>query len=430
MRLRFHDRAQSPLNPTLVVLLIPEVQNGALPQPTGPVSVPLTWLARLHRHEGNTMYAMRPDGVEVELHGDGTWTEVEVADFVDHPTDYSNARWVSEYDFGQRMITVTRAGGQGTGDWQLIEIVRDETLSDPDGRFEVFVVAKDGWRDRLVPGEIVKISAQLRNDGYLAAWRADFVEDPIVCDGMLWARYMHGGLRLGDAESHMFRHWTHASCGEILRTPTRVLPAWAYAHTQWEARRRRHPWNSARAMTPDGFKVQLHPDGTWTRIPIPETEHSSVSSDAEWVSEYDFDQRRVTLTRVPSPGTPAWLPNVIVRDQELSDPDGRFEVFVTPPNETILDRPHNMFPGEIVKVAARLDDDGYFAAWHPDFLDPSIVFQWTRGGLYQGGYSGAPEEMPTHWVYVSRGDIVPRWPRTWADAHGEWLDWRQRRRDT
>jgi hypothetical protein len=384
------------------------------------------------------MYAIRPDGVEVELHGDGTWTEVSISDFDDHPTDYSDATWVSDYDFDRRTITLTRAGARGSGGWLLNEIVRDDALSDPDGRFEVFVVAKDGWRlgdPGLISGEIVKVAAQLRNDGYLAAWRADFLEDPIICDGMLWARYMHGGLHLGREENHMFRHWTYASHGEILRTPTKVLPTWTAAHDQWTGRRRRQLWTSVRAMSSDGFRVELHGDGTWTRITVADFgNYLTASSDAEWVSEYDFDRRMVTVTRVVTNGTSAWPLNEIVLDAELSDPDGRFEVFVAPEKGVVPYGTSELPPGEIVKVAARLDDDGYFTAWHPDFCQDPIICEGTLWGIYYGGYQGyGTGPMPRHWVYVTHGHIINRQLtelRTWADAHGEWLEWRRSLRDT
>jgi len=385
------------------------------------------------------MYAIRPDGDGVELLEDGTWSEVATMDLVDHPTEYSEAKWVSEYDFDQRTLSVTRVVPAAWDGWRLSEVVRDADLSDPEGRFDVFVAEaalfSDG-RSGMSPGEIVKVAARLSNDGYLAAWRADFSEDPIFCTGALWANYLHGGLGLGRAKNHMFRHWTYAARGEILRTPTKLLRTWTEAHSQWIARRRRHQVSSVPAVRSDGVRVELHGDGTWTEVPMDDfNDQSAEHSEPEWISEYDFNRRTVTLTRVPGPGARAWPLNEIVRAADLSDPDGRFEVFIAPESEVGLDGTSRLIPEEIVKVAARLDDDGYFSAWHPDFCQDPIVCEGTLWGLFYGGYRGPLEEMPKHWIYVSRGDILQPFAtglRTWAEAHrdGSWLKWRADRSES
>lgn len=171
------------------------------------------------------------------------------------------------------------------------------------------------------------------------------------------------------------------------------------------------------APRPDGVEVELHVDGTWT-------DRSTERRDAEWLSEYDFDRRTLTLTRVFPAGADGWQLSEIVRDPHLSDPEGRFEVFVA---EKGWFSRSGAISGDILKVEAQLDDDGYFSAWHPDFLQDPIICEGTLWGIYYGGYDGPPEKMPRHWVHVSRGQVVNRTEvRPWADAYASWLEWRRR----
>ena len=61
-------------------------------------------------------------------------------------------------------------------------------------------------------------------------------------------------------------------------------------------------------------------------------------------------------------------------------------------------------PGEIVKIVARLDDDGYFSAWHPDFCQNPIVCQGTLWGIYYVGHRGKIDSvLPRRWIYSIGG---------------------------
>lgn len=121
-----------------------------------------------------------------------------------------------------------------------------------------------------------------------------------------------------------------------------------------------------------------------------------------WVSEYDYPNRRVSLTLVSTPEAEVaneWAG--IHKDQSLSDPGGDFDIYVA---------------GEhaVVKIVAALDDEGDIKTPHPDFdriaIGPLLTYLWPykRG---QGFKPGGP-----HWLWWTTDDVFTRTPRPWLEA--------------
>lgn len=143
-----------------------------------------------------------------------------------------------------------------------------------------------------------------------------------------------------------------------------------------------------------------------------------------WVSEYDYDRRTLTLTWA-DPVNDEWhgVMRSLVRDDRLSDPEDRFQVFVAGDPVAWSDP----VTGGIVKIVARIEDDGYFAAWHPGFPEDPWICEGTMWGMYWSGGMKHPRNpeypVPRHWVYPTPGGpINPTRMASWANAaHNEWL---------
>jgi len=147
--------------------------------------------------------------------------------------EYHVGAWVSEYDFDRRTLTLTWADPPRAGWYGILRsLVRDDRLSDPEGRFEVFVAGEPcAWSDP-VQGAIVKIVARLEDDGYFAAWHPGFPEDPWVCEGTMWGLYWSGGMKLSpDPGYEAPRHWVFPTSGGVIN-PTRIA-SWADVHDEW-----------------------------------------------------------------------------------------------------------------------------------------------------------------------------------------------------
>lgn len=126
-----------------------------------------------------------------------------------------------------------------------------------------------------------------------------------------------------------------------------------------------------------------------------------------WVSEYDYAQRRVTLT-LAEPGLVGHHWTGIRKDQTLSDPGGDFDVFVThhPERES-----GPLEPETIVKVVATLSDDGDIRNPHPDFNTFSI------GSPTIWPYKVAGERFGlAHWVWWVTDEPFGNAPRPWGEA--------------
>ena len=65
------------------------------------------------------MRATRDDGVDVDLHSDGTWTEAAPGHPYEERPQHSYDTWVSEYDFDRRVVTLLRVEEAGIGDWRI-----------------------------------------------------------------------------------------------------------------------------------------------------------------------------------------------------------------------------------------------------------------------------------------------------------------------
>lgn len=135
---------------------------------------------------------------------------------------------------------------------------------------------------------------------------------------------------------------------------------------------------------------------------------SEVEEQVTWVSEYDYPNRSVNLTK-----TDYFHSHCVIRkDESLSDPGGDFDVYVSlddfdPASSTLQSDP------VIVKVVARLDGAGDLRNPHPDF-DTSAIGSMTIWPykLSPGGAAGF-----AHWVHWSYGDIFgDDGPRSWAEA--------------
>ncbi|MHA6510701.1 hypothetical protein [Tessaracoccus sp. Y1736] len=196
----------------------------------------------------------------------------------------------------------------------------------------------------------------------------------------------------------------------------------AEAEAAFSGWRRRGPrnaeWTDAGPQTADTSQAQDPPMGLDRATQADRDETGSAGCGVgTWVSEYDFDRRTVTLTRVESQGTD-WRLFGIVRDDDLSDPHGRFEVYVEASRWSSTEPSGDL---EIAKIVARLEDNGSLSAWHPDFRE-ELICEGTAWGVYYRGYRGPEGQMPRHWVYRSHGDII-RPPvtqlRRWAEAHND-----------
>jgi len=132
------------------------------------------------------------------------------------------------------------------------------------------------------------------------------------------------------------------------------------------------------------------------------------ASPGAWVSEYDYTQRRVTLTLTdPSIAGHHW--SGIRKDQALSDPGGDFDVFVTDCHERNSELFDN--PEVIVKIVATLSDDGSIRSPHPDFNTLSV------GSPTIWPYKVAGERFGlAHWIWWATDQPFGKQPRPWTEA--------------
>lgn len=126
-----------------------------------------------------------------------------------------------------------------------------------------------------------------------------------------------------------------------------------------------------------------------------------------WISEYDYPNRRVTLTLADSEAVGHHWTG-IRKDQSFSDPGGDFDVYVShrPERDADLLESH-----AIVKIVATLSEDGDIKNPHPDFNTYSI------GSPTIWPYKIAGERFGlAHWVWWVTDDVFGRDPRPWAEA--------------
>lgn len=126
-----------------------------------------------------------------------------------------------------------------------------------------------------------------------------------------------------------------------------------------------------------------------------------------WVSEYDYPNRKVSLTLAGS-GLVGHHWSGIRKDESLSDPAGAFDVFIANSSST---NSTDDAAGPVVKIVARLDEEGEFARPHPDFNTSSI------GSMTIWPYKVAGERFElAHWMWWASGPVFCNAPRPWAEA--------------
>jgi hypothetical protein len=132
----------------------------------------------------------------------------------------SGERWVSEYDYPSRTVTLTVATKGGGGSHQAVR--KDESLSDPGGDFDVYVACEEEV------GRVVKVLVRLDEFGALKNPHPDF-NDTAVGSLTIYP-YKPYGERAGMA------HWIHWSHGPVF--PEGGPRTWAEAMPKDEAIRR------------------------------------------------------------------------------------------------------------------------------------------------------------------------------------------------
>jgi hypothetical protein len=124
-------------------------------------------------------------------------------------------RWVSEYDYDARTITLTRAIAN---DHHWATISRYDPLCDAAGDFSVYISANEA-ESKSISARIVKLVATMGDDGDLRAWHPDFDLDligsltiwpfgvvPDEPDLKHWIWWSRGNITLRDP-----RPWIEAS---------------------------------------------------------------------------------------------------------------------------------------------------------------------------------------------------------------------------
>lgn len=167
-------------------------------------------------------------------------SEGAVASVTKLPFDIVDAEgiWMSQYDYARRIVTLSRVEESlAANGWALSSFVRVDELSDPHGRFEVFVSNDDGIQhgSERRTGTIMKVVAQLDESGYLAAWHPDF-QEYLLCEGTLWGHYFEGGILKRLREAQWLAHWTYTSRGSVARSEN--LRSWSEAYPEWRERGR------------------------------------------------------------------------------------------------------------------------------------------------------------------------------------------------
>lgn len=95
-------------------------------------------------------------------------------------------------------------------------------------------------------------------------------------------------------------------------------------------------------------------------------------------------------------------------DVAASDPGGDFDIYRA-------SSARDQSIGPVVKVSARLGDDGAFSTAHPDFDQYSIGSLTIWPGDKGAGPLGIQDDI-NHWVWWITGDVFHRDPRPWPDA--------------
>lgn len=131
---------------------------------------------------------------------------------------YENAQWVSEYDYENRVVSLTLCNARELLGHHWSRIVLSETLSDPRGRFQVFVASLAGYEMSRRKETIVKIVARLADSGALLTSHPDF-QDDYFGSFTIWPDRAAG-------ESSGLSHWLWWSEGWPFRPEPR---AWGQA---------------------------------------------------------------------------------------------------------------------------------------------------------------------------------------------------------
>lgn len=136
-----------------------------------------------------------------------------------------------------------------------------------------------------------------------------------------------------------------------------------------------------------------------------------VREDSQWVCEYDYERRIASLTLCKGQDVMGHHWSGIALSESLSDPEGRFQVFVAwRANGEARFRPDDDSQ-VIVKIVAALDDDGGLVAPHPNF-DHGFIGSYTIWP-----YKDVGERLGLdHWLWWRKG-----WPfhgelRSWSEA--------------
>jgi hypothetical protein len=119
-------------------------------------------------------------------------------------------RWVSEYDYDARTVTLTLATDHH---WAMI--VRYDLLCDTAGYFTVHTFSNnvvDGESSIALSSRIARVSVTLNDDGDLRAWHPDF-DLGVIGSQTVWP--------FGVAPGRGLRHWIWWSRGSIVRREPR-----------------------------------------------------------------------------------------------------------------------------------------------------------------------------------------------------------------
>ena len=136
-----------------------------------------------------------------------------------------------------------------------------------------------------------------------------------------------------------------------------------------------------------------------------------VREDSQWVSEYDYSRRVASLTLCNGPDVAGRQWSGIALSKSLSDPEGRFQVYVA----ERADGQTSFRPDDdsrfIVKIVAALDDDGGLLAPHPNF-DHGFIGSYTIWPYRDVGERFGLD----HWLWWQEGWPFYGEPQNWSEA--------------
>lgn len=161
------------------------------------------------------------------------------------------------------------------------------------------------------------------------------------------------------------------------------------------ARRGGESGNSKRAVSSQGRTLE----------PLPRQD-VVVREESQWVAEYDYERRGASLTLFNTEDLIGQNWSGIDLLDSLSDPAGRFQVFGTTDART------NDEARTVVKIVAKLDDNGALLTFHPDFvpefMGSATIWPYKPAGIRFG---------LIHWLSWPKGWPFIGHPRSWGDAH-------------